>query len=144
YNTVAILAIIEHKRMVMSQDFIIAPVDKFRVIPLVLDLDKFLSDRDAKRVAFRSAYGLADDEVVLTITGRLVPVKNHELFLTGIHYLIQNCRQKIRAFVVGDGETRLALEEKARQLGIGFNTEKDTACDQPLVFTSWRSDIDHI
>ncbi len=143
-KTDAIIAISEQQKKELTQDFNIAPVDKFRVIPLGLDLDKFLSDREAKRKAFRSAYGLADEEVVLTITGRLVPVKNHELFLTGIQYLMQNCRQKIRAFVVGDGETRSMLEEKARQLGIGFNTEKDNSWNQPLVFTSWRSDIDHI
>ncbi|HUM65693.1 MAG TPA: glycosyltransferase, partial [Chitinophagaceae bacterium] len=105
-KTDAIIAISEQQKKELTQDFNIAPVDKFRVIPLGFDLDKYLSDREAKRKAFRSAYGLADEEVVLTITGRLVPVKNHELFLTGIQYLMQNCRQKIRAFVVGDGETR--------------------------------------
>ena len=81
---------------------------------------------------------------MLTITGRLVPIKNQSLFLEGIQYLLQNSRQKIRAFIVGDGESRKLLEDKARQLHIGFTTEKDTDYNQPLVFTSWRSDIDCI
>jgi glycosyltransferase involved in cell wall biosynthesis len=45
---------------------------------------------------------------------------------------------------VGDGETRAAMEAKAKELGIGFSTERDVLHDQPLVFTSWRSDIDVI
>ena len=57
---------------------------------------------------------------------------------------MQNSRQTIKAFIVGDGESRTLLEDKARQLNIGFSTEKDKEHDQPLVFTSWRRDIDHI
>ena len=36
------------------------------------------------------------------------------------------------------------MEDKAKELGIAFTTEKNTVHDKPLVFTSWRSDIDHI
>lgn len=143
-KTDAIVAISQQQKNELAYDFNIAPADKFRVVPLGLDLDKFQINREEKRKIFRSSFGINEDEIVLTITGRLVPVKNHVLFLEGIKHLLHNSSQKIRAFIVGDGETRLLLEEKARQLGIGFSTEKDTAHDQPLVFTSWRSDIDHI
>lgn len=143
-KTDAIVAISQQQKKELADDFRIAPADKFRVIPLGLDLDKFQINREEKRKSFRSSFGINEEEIVLTITGRLVPVKNHVLFLEGIKYLLAHSRQKIRAFIVGDGETRAVLEEKARQLNISFSTEKDTVHDQPLVFTSWRSDIDHI
>lgn len=143
-KTDAIVAISQQQKKELAEDFKIAPADKFRVIPLGLDLDKFQIDRDTKRTAFRSAFGIGDEEVVLTITGRLVPIKNHVLFLEGIKHLLQTSQQKIRAFIVGDGETRASLEAQARELNIGFTTEKHTLHDQPLIFTSWRSDIDHI
>ena len=143
-KTDAIVAISQQQKKELTVDFNIAPENKFRVIPLGLDLDKFQTNREEKREAFRSSFGIRGDEVVLTITGRLVPIKNQVLFLEGIKHLLQNSRQTIKAFIVGDGESRTLLEEKARQLNIGFSTEKDIKHDQPLVFTSWRSDIDHI
>ncbi|MGZ8510601.1 MAG: glycosyltransferase [Chitinophagaceae bacterium] len=143
-KTDAIVAISQQQKNELAYDFKIAPANKFRVIPLGLDLDKFQINREEKRKIFRSSFGVKENEIVLTITGRLVPVKNHVLFLEGIKHLLLNSGQKIRAFIVGDGETRLLLEEKARQLGIGFSTENDAVHDQPLVFTSWRRDIDHI
>ena len=143
-KTDAIIAISEQQRKELTQDFNIAPNEKFRVVPLGLDLDKFQNGREEKRQSFRSSFNLSDDEIVITITGRLVPIKNHSLFLKGVHYVLQNSRQKIKAFIVGDGESRKQLEDKAKELGIAFTTEKNTVHDKPLVFTSWRSDIDHI
>lgn len=140
----AIIAISEQQHKELVTDFRIAPADKFRIVPLGLDLDKFASGNDEKRKSFRSSYGIPGDTIVITITGRMVPVKNHELFLQGIQYLLQHSAKKIKAFIVGDGETRIAMEVKARELGIGFSTEKDDLHNQPLVFTSWRSDIDVI
>ena len=52
--------------------------------------------------------------------------------------------KKIKAFIIGDGETRADLENVAGQTGIKFSTEKDAAHPHPLVFTSWRSDVDVI
>jgi len=140
----AIIAISEQQHRELVSDYRIAPAEKFRIVPLGLDLDKFASDSDAKRKLFRSAYAIPDDTIVITITGRMVPVKNHELFLQGINYLLQHSPKKIKAFIVGDGETRAAMEAKAKELGIGVSAEKDMLHDQPLVFTSWRSDIDVI
>lgn len=128
----------------LSTDFKIAKPEKFRIIPLGLDLDKFQTDREVKRKKFRDEFRIGDHEVVITIVGRLVPVKNHELFLEAIHYVLKNTNKKIKAFIVGDGETRMHLEEKAKNLGILFSTEKDSQHEHPLVFTSWRTDVDII
>ena len=58
--------------------------------------------------------------------------------------MLQSSNKKIKAFIIGDGETRDDLENVASQAGIKFSTEKDAAHPHPLVFTSWRSDIDVI
>ena len=52
--------------------------------------------------------------------------------------------KKIKAFIIGDGETRADLENVATQAGIKFSTERDADHPFPLVFTSWRSDVDVI
>ena len=137
-----IIAISEIQKKELVEDFRIAPADKFRVIPLGLDLDKFQEEQPEKRKAFREEYGLQEDEIAIGIVGRLVPVKNHSLFLKGIAHIIRNSSKKIKAFIVGDGETRNEMELLAKQSGIEFSTEKDSHHPHPLVFTSWRSDVD--
>ncbi len=143
-RTDAIIAISEQQLIELSQDFKIAPKDKFRLVPLGLDLERFQEDYPAKRQKFRLEFGVKEDEIVITIIGRLVPVKNHELFLNGLHYVLTHSDKKIKAFIVGDGDTRKMLEQKATSLGISFSTEKNIQRDHTLVFTSWRNDVDVI
>ena len=92
------------------EDFRIAPEEKFRMIQLGLDLDKFIKNQDEKRMRFRREFGIADDEIAIGIIGRLVPVKNHSVFLKALAYVLANSSKKVKAFIVGDGETRAGLE----------------------------------
>ena len=140
----AIVAISEQQKKELTKEFKIAPEEKFRVIQLGLDLDKFQQNRQEKRAKFRSEYRLADNEIAIGIIGRLVPVKNHYLFLKGIAHILANTSKKVKAFIIGDGETRKDLENVAGQVGIKFTTENDAEHPHPLVFTSWRSDVDFI
>ena len=140
----AIVAISEAQKTELCEDFRIAPEHKFRVIPLGLDLDKFQHNEAEKRSRFRAEFGVKDDEIAIGIIGRLVPVKNHSLFLQALHHVLQNTKRKIKAFVIGDGETRAELEAKAASLGIAFSVQDSTEHLHPLVFTSWRSDVDTI
>src|SRR5687767_760801 len=77
----AIIAISGQQHKELTEDFRIASKEKFHLIPLGLDLDKFQRDQPEKRMKFRMEFGLADDEIAIGIVGRLVPVKNHYLFL---------------------------------------------------------------
>jgi glycosyltransferase involved in cell wall biosynthesis len=140
----AIIAISEQQKKELVQDFKIAPDDKFRVVPLGFDLDRFRNDQEEKRKKFRTEFNLKDDEIAIGIIGRLVPVKNHYLFMKALKHVLDNTSKKVKAFIVGDGETRSDLENVANQSGIGFTTEKSKEHDQPLVFTSWRGDVDMI
>jgi glycosyltransferase involved in cell wall biosynthesis len=143
-KSTAIIAISDQQKKELVQDFKIAQEEKFHVIPLGFDLDRFYNDQEQKRFKFRTEFGIADDELAIGIIGRLVPVKNHYLFLKGIAHILQTSDKKIKAFIIGDGETRADLENVARQAGIKFSTEKDAVHLHPLVFTSWRSDVDVI
>ncbi|MDB5195973.1 MAG: hypothetical protein JWP88_343 [Flaviaesturariibacter sp.] len=140
----AIVAISQQQKQELVHNFKIASEEKFHVIPLGFDLDRFQTKQEDKRLAFRKEFGVADDEIAIGITGRLVPVKNHALFLKALQYVLSNTSKKVKAFIIGDGETRGDLEQTAQRAGISFSTEKDSAHPYPLVFTSWRSDIDVI
>lgn len=139
----AIIAISEQQKRELSQQFKIAPENKFRVIPLGLDLESFCTDQEKKREQFRKEYGLDTDTLAIGIIGRLVPVKNHTLFLQGIKKLMDaTTHRKIKAFIIGDGESRPAIQQLADRLGIPFSVHTDTAHPHPLIFTSWRTDMD--
>ena len=138
----AIIAISDQQRKELAYDFKIAPFEKFRVIPLGFDLDKFRLDQEAKRVKFRREFNLSEDTIAIGIIGRLVPVKNHYLFLKAVSYVLSHTNKVIRAFIIGDGETRKDLENVASQIGLSYSTENSSEHSNPLVFTSWRSDVD--
>lgn len=139
-----IIAISAQQKRELAQDFKIAPANKFHLVPLGFNLDKFQQDQGKKRAAFRNEFGLEEDTIAIGIIGRMVPVKNHDLFIEAIHHVLQHSRKKIKAFIVGDGETRKLMERKAAALGIQFSVPDDSKHPHPLVFTSWRSDVDVI
>jgi len=138
----ALIAISDQQKNELAEDFHIAADAKFKVIPLGFELKKFSENQDEKRKKFREEFSLADDEIAIGIIGRLVPIKNHNLFLEGISYLLKTTSKKIKAFIIGDGETRQALEIKATGLKIAFSDDHDP--NASLIFTSWRNDIDVI
>jgi glycosyltransferase involved in cell wall biosynthesis len=140
----AIIAISEQQKNELVQQFKIAPDDKFHVIPLGFDLDRFRNGTDEKRMKFRAEFSIEDDTIAIGIIGRLVPVKNHYLFLKAIKQVLERSHKKIKALIIGDGETRTDLENVANETGIPYSTEKDREHVHPLIFTSWRSDIDVI
>ncbi len=140
----AIIAISNQQKKELVYDFKIAPEEKFRVVPLGFDLDRFQTNQEEKRKKFRTEFNVADDEIAIGIIGRLVPVKNHYLFLKAIKCVLDNSAKKIKAFIIGDGETRQDLENVASDVGIKFSHQNSVAHNDPLVFTSWRSDVDVI
>ncbi len=141
-KTTAIIAISEKQKEELVEEHKICKSDKVRVIPLGFDLSKFQANIFEKRNCFRKKYHVDDDELVITIIGRLVPVKNHQLFLEGIKYVSERTTKKIRAFIVGDGECRNRIESKARELEIPFVDSSKSEKTVLLTFTSWIKEID--
>ena len=118
----------------------ICPLDKIEVIPLGFDLDRFQVNQEENRNTFRIKYQLKEDTVAIGIIGRLVPIKNHELFLKGIQFIKKNSKTKIQAFIIGDGESRNTIEEQAKKLGLSFDNKANTGVD--ILFTSWIKKVD--
>lgn len=140
-RTQGIIAISNLQKKELCEDFHIVSPDKAYVIPLGFDLTKFNTDIESKRKAFRSKYGVKDDEVVISIVGRLVPIKNHSLFLKSIQLVKEKSSKKIRVFIVGDGELRAQIEAEAKSLELSFDNQNLSATTD-LTFTSWIKEVD--
>ena len=99
--------------------------EQWRVIPLGLDLGQL------------AQVPPANDSPVMRVgmVGRLVPIKNPQLFLEALKGVIHSQPEpSITGVIVGDGPLRRSLEEDAKRLGVASFVR----------FTGWRRDLEHI
>lgn len=94
----------------------IAPAEKFAVVQLGLDLKPF-ADTPRKTGDFRAQFNIPSNAPLVGIVGRIVPIKNHALFL--------NAAQRVREdipnahfVIVGDGELRANVEAQVSALSL--------------------------
>jgi glycosyltransferase involved in cell wall biosynthesis len=137
-----IIAISDKQKAELSLMHRICEPSKIKVIPLGFDLSRFTENMDVKRDKFRKKYLLDEDEIAIGIIGRLVPIKNHQLFLEAAKIVLEKSNFKIRFFIIGDGEDRLKIEAKSSELEIQFTDAMLEQKKAPLTFTSWIKDID--
>jgi glycosyltransferase involved in cell wall biosynthesis len=107
----------------------VAEEAKFHVIELGLDLQPFLS-LSGRSGVLRNACGIEETLPLVGIVGRLVPIKDHETFLTAAA-LVRRSGQPAFFAVIGDGELRQHLESRAFELGLGDS----------IKFFGWRTDL---
>jgi glycosyltransferase involved in cell wall biosynthesis len=103
-----------------------APQDRIRVIYNGVDTERFHPDSSADD----EASGIVGPIVSI---GRLVPQKNHELFLQAARQLSDEI-SAVRFVIVGDGPLRATLTERARALGIA----------ERVSFVGERADVEDI
>lgn len=139
-----IIAISDKQKYELSDVFNITTPEKIEVIPLGFDLSRFQINMDSKRRLFRDEYQLNDNEIAIGIVGRLVPVKNHHLFLSAIKAITEKTNRPIRAFIVGDGECRKDIEAKASSLSLDFTDYTINKKKATITFTSWIKNVDYV
>ncbi len=141
--TTRIIAISESQKIELAEKYRIAKKEKFEIIKIGIDLKKFNGSLIDKRKKFREDYLLKEDEVAIGIVGRIVPVKNHSLFLD-IAKEVLKTNPKVRFFIVGDGMMRQELEERLVNDKISFTHFPANPVAAPITFTSWILNIDEV
>jgi len=141
-----IIAISERQRQELSTIHRICPAEKIEVVPLGFDLSRFRDGSEAKRERFRKEFGVGDDELAIGIVGRLVPIKDHRLFVRLLRHAADHSTWRLRFFIVGDGEERQSLEHYCTLMRVPFIDHHAAARGERalLTFTSWRTDVDVI
>ncbi len=138
----AIIAISERQKKDLGYKYSICKPSKINMIPLGFDLRKFTEKVNEKRKTFRLKYMLEDDEIAIGIIGRLVPVKNHPLFLASIAQVLKKTDKKVRAFIIGDGESRELLFTEAEANNLDYTYFPKNPRKATVTFCSWIKDID--
>ncbi|MFC1699094.1 glycosyltransferase family 4 protein [Candidatus Omnitrophota bacterium] len=129
------LAIFTHQIIAVSEgvrkeliDLKIAPAKKIVIVSLGLELERYLKiENNGFENRNRKSVG---------IIGRLVPIKNHRMFLDAAKRLkdTQGSGRSIKFLIVGDGPLRQELESYAKDLGIA----------EDVTFTGWVRDLEQI
>ncbi len=107
----------------------VAPAEKFTNIPLGLELQPY-AEMPRHQGDFRAQFDIPAHAPLIGIIGRLVPIKNHALFLQTAARVLQQ-RPDARFVIVGDGELRGALEAQVEALHLR----------EAVIFTGFLSDL---
>jgi glycosyltransferase involved in cell wall biosynthesis len=128
-----IIAISDLQKQELSKEHTICKADKIHVIPLGFDLLRFKDSKLVHREFTRAKFNITDEEIAVAIIGRLVPVKNHKLFLDVIKLVSQQSSVPMKFFIVGDGPERSFLEAEITQMNLPGHAR--------IIMTSWIKDI---
>ncbi|EFK10936.1 glycosyltransferase, group 1 family protein [delta proteobacterium NaphS2] len=133
-KTDVIVAISQTQKRDLVHKFHIAPSDRIKVIPLGFDLTPFLNSHQNRGV-FRKSMGVEDRTLLVGIVGRLVPIKNHMLFLNMAEiFLNENPHLNVKFIVIGDGELRKMLVDYVERRRLVNHVE----------FCGWRRDLPQV
>ncbi len=141
YKTTAIIAVSELQKDDLCKKFKVVSENKTYVVPIGLDLARFHTEMDTKRIDFRQKYRIQDNEIVISIIGRLVPIKNHHLLIESFAKLKNNSPKKVKLVIVGDGDLKPELIDLSIELGLSVQN-KNTIGD--VIFTSWIKEVDYV
>lgn len=139
-RTDRIVAISQQQLKELSDIHRIAPVDKFSVIPLGFDLNRFLELKSNSESRFRTALALKPDDIAIGIIGRLAPIKNHSLFLRAFQELHRS-NPNVKAIIVGDGETKDSIKAELDAMGLAY-ANGELKNNEPIVFAGWVKQIE--
>jgi glycosyltransferase involved in cell wall biosynthesis len=131
-----IVVLSEQQRREINENFGVGRVAQFSIVPLGLDLNVF-SGWNERGQTFRAELGLASEDILVGIVGRLTEIKNHELFLRGAALFksqFSKPDKRVRFVVVGDGALRTTLERQTAELGLADD----------VVFTGSRRDMENV
>jgi glycosyltransferase involved in cell wall biosynthesis len=139
--THAIVSISKTQKSDLVNKYAIAPDSKISIIPLGFDLTKFLNITMEDRYKIRQEFCIAEDRILVVITGRLTAIKNH-IFLLDV---LADCKMrlgiKMTTLIVGDGELKEQLFQYCTRLGLSYAEKKSINGTEDVIFASWRKDI---
>ena len=136
-----IIAISKSQKEDLVNKYAICDESKISIIPLGFDLKKFSVNTTEKRAQIRNKYNVIDKEILITIIGRLVPIKNHKLFVDVIKYCKNKTNVPIKALVIGDGPEMSNLIKHAEYIGLDYGN-KNFVGSYDIFFCSWQKEID--
>lgn len=128
----SIVTLSQSLRHALVETYGITRKSRITVLPLGFDLQSF-AETKRHQGTFRQQWQIPSDVPLVGIIGRLLPVKNHRLFLEASADVCKSI-PNAQFVIVGDGDERLSLENYARELGLS----------ECVIFTGWQQQMEQI
>ena len=127
-----IIATSESQKKELVCNYRIAQASKVRVVKLGVDLEPFLLSTQEKTAIAKK---ITCPALRIGIVGRLVPIKNHKMFLDSAKiFLEQNPSIKAAFIIIGDGELKQELIDYCHRLGLSDHVQ----------FCGWKKEFPEI
>jgi len=127
-----IIATSESQKKELVYNYRIAQASKVREVKLGVDLEPFLLSTQEKTPIAKK---ITCPELKIGIIGRLVPIKNHKMFLDSAKiFLEQNPSIKASFLIIGDGELKQELIDYCHRLGLSDHVQ----------FCGWKKEFPEI
>lgn len=132
-----IIVISKQQFVEIQQQFGVGKKEQFVVVPLGIDLEKFVNAA-GKRNFLRDEIGAAKDEIVVGFVGRLTEIKNVPMLLKVAEIYLREKNNTdlppLKFVIIGDGNVKTELEREAKTLGL----------EKVVNFVGHRSDVDTV
>ena len=135
--TTIVVSISISQKKELAEVYKIIPAEKIRTIHLGIEFGNI--DPEKQRRVFRKKYKIDDDVIIIGIAGRIVPVKNLNLFVQVAKRLMVATLRKLCFFIIGDGFLKKQIIKQCEVLGMSYT---ETEGEQGnVIFTSWIEDV---
>lgn len=143
-RSTGIIAISETQKHELGDIYHICEPEKIKIIPLGLDLDKFQMHQDMKRAEFRKQFDLDENDICIGIIGRVVPVKNHSLFVAAAKKVLDQTDKSVKFLIIGDGDMRPQMETEFAEAEIDYTYYPIDPRPATAICTSWQTEMDYV
>lgn len=134
--TTRIIAISPQQAFELTEVYHIAQASKISIIYLGIDKADYSPSGDG----LRKQYGISDDVVIVAIIGRLVPIKNHSLFIKIAEQILKE-EKKVCFFIIGDGHQKRVIQKQLSRLRVSWQEGNQSRSKTNFFFTSWITNI---
>lgn len=137
--TSRIIAISEQQRNELSETYKIADAKKITVINLGIDANLFLCTQEEQTI--RTKFQIPNATVLIGIIGRIVAIKNFDLFIEIVQRVLVSEKADVQFFIIGDGNLKNKVQEDLTVNNISWCDIWQYNPAAKIIFTSWVTDI---
>jgi len=135
--TTHVIAISEQQGKELLHTYKIIPEKKLSVISLGIDKKHFSEYDTYPAESLRKKFTLTANTVIIGILGRIVAVKNFDLFIDVAEKVLSSVHKPIKFFIIGDGDLKEKVQRDLNMRHLEWSDSNNYKTDSQIIFTSW-------
>jgi glycosyltransferase involved in cell wall biosynthesis len=142
--TTNVIAISTQQGKELTEVYKIVPVEKLSVIYLGIDDMHADENTNTDEASIKHIFQSQENTVAIGIIGRMVAIKNFELFAAIAEKILASpAGENVKFFIIGDGEQKEKVQKDLSSRNIQWCNAKNYFSDARVIFTSWLSSVNN-